>query len=46
MAAFVKLISAAEDEYLPSGPPMSPLTASFRDVCQFSPLYYSRTAWA
>lgn len=29
MAAFVKLISAAEDEYLPSGPPMSPLTASF-----------------
>jgi hypothetical protein len=26
---FVKIISQAEDEYLPSGPPMSPLTASF-----------------
>ena len=27
MARFAKLISKAEDEYLPSGPPMSPLTA-------------------
>jgi hypothetical protein len=29
MARFVKLISKAEEEYQPSGPPMSPLTASF-----------------
>ena len=29
MDRFVKLISKAEDEYLPSGPPMSPLTTSF-----------------
>ena len=29
MARFVKIISAAEDEYMPSGPPMSPLTNSF-----------------
>ena len=29
MDRFVKLISKAEDEYLPSGPPMSPLTPSF-----------------
>ncbi len=29
MSRFVKIISQAEDEYLPSGPPMSPLTASF-----------------
>ena len=29
MARFVKLISNAEEEYMPSGPPMSPLTASF-----------------
>jgi len=29
MARFAKLISKAEDEYLPSGPPMSPLTVSF-----------------
>jgi len=29
MARFVKLISKAEEEYMPSGPPMSPLTASF-----------------
>jgi len=26
---FVKLISKAEEEYMPSGPPMSPLTTSF-----------------
>ncbi|MCP4042752.1 MAG: hypothetical protein GY731_12485, partial [Gammaproteobacteria bacterium] len=29
MARFAKLLSKAEDEYLPSGPPMSPLTPSF-----------------
>jgi hypothetical protein len=29
MTRFAKLISEAEEEYLPSGPPMSPLTASF-----------------
>ena len=29
MERFIKLISKAEDEYLPSGPPMSPLTRSF-----------------
>ena len=29
MARFTKLISGAEDEYLPSGPPMSPLTTSY-----------------
>ena len=28
MARFVKIISKAEDEYMPSGPPMSPLTRS------------------
>lgn len=39
MAPFVKIISEAEDLYMPSGPPMSPLTASyftcwaFFDVC-------------
>jgi hypothetical protein len=26
---FVKLLSSAQDEYLPGGPPMSPLTQSF-----------------
>ena len=29
MDRFVKLIAKAEDEYMPSGPPMSPLTPSF-----------------
>ncbi len=29
MARFVKIISEAEDEYMPSGPPMSPLTTSY-----------------
>jgi hypothetical protein len=29
MDRFVKLIAKAEDEYMPSGPPMSPLTTSF-----------------
>ncbi len=29
MARFVNIISMAEDEYMPSGPPMSPLTTSF-----------------
>jgi hypothetical protein len=29
MKAFYKLIAKAEDEYLPSGPPMSPLTPSY-----------------
>ena len=29
MERFARLISKAEDEYMPSGPPMSPLTASF-----------------
>lgn len=29
MDRFVRLISKAEEEYMPSGPPMSPLTASF-----------------
>jgi hypothetical protein len=29
MDRFVKLISKAEEEYMPSGPPMSPLTTSF-----------------
>lgn len=29
MARFAKLLSKAEDEYMPSGPPMSPLTPSF-----------------
>jgi hypothetical protein len=29
MKAFVKLIGSAEDEYMPSGPPMSPMTTSF-----------------
>jgi hypothetical protein len=29
MGRFVKLIGKAEDEYMPSGPPMSPLTTSF-----------------
>ncbi|MBD3337454.1 MAG: hypothetical protein GF355_18220 [Candidatus Eisenbacteria bacterium] len=29
MERFVKLISKAEEEYMPSGPPMSPLTTSF-----------------
>jgi hypothetical protein len=29
MKAFVKLVGAAEDEYMPSWPPMSPVTTSF-----------------
>ena len=29
MDRFVKLLSKAEEEYMPSGPPMSPLTTSF-----------------
>ena len=29
MSRFVDLVGKAEDEYLPSGPPMSPLTASY-----------------
>lgn len=29
MARFVNIISTAEDEYMPCGPPMSPLTTSF-----------------
>jgi len=29
MEQFVRLVSKAEDEYMPSGPPISPLTASF-----------------
>ncbi len=29
MRRWVDLVSAAEDEYMPSGPPMSPLTASY-----------------
>ncbi len=29
MDRFVKILSKAEDEYMPSGPPMSPLTTSF-----------------
>ena len=29
MERFAKLIGKAEDDYMPSGPPMSPLTASF-----------------
>ena len=29
MDCFAKLIAKAEDEYMPSGPPMSPLTTSF-----------------
>ena len=29
MDRFVKLLGKAEDEYMPSGPPMSPLTTSF-----------------
>jgi hypothetical protein len=29
MKKYAKIVGAAEDEYMPSGPPMSPLTASF-----------------
>lgn len=29
MAPFVEILSKAEDSYMPSGPPMSPLTASY-----------------
>jgi hypothetical protein len=29
MSPFVKLISRAEDKYMPGGPPLSPLTTSF-----------------
>jgi hypothetical protein len=29
MRAFVKLVGSAEDEYMPSWPPMSPVTKSF-----------------
>lgn len=29
MKAYARIVGAAEEEYMPSGPPMSPLTASF-----------------
>jgi len=35
LAPLVKLLSKAEDEYLPSGPPMSPLTRSFFSCWSF-----------
>ncbi len=42
MKAFAKLAGAAEDEYLPSGPPMSPLTPSYFTCWAFYDLRFGR----
>ncbi len=40
MKKFAKIVSKAEDEYLPSGPPMSPLTVSFFSTWAFYDLRF------
>ncbi len=43
MRKFVKLVAKAEDEYLPSGPPMSPLTGSYFTCWAFFDLQFDST---
>jgi hypothetical protein len=43
MKMYAKIVGAAEDEYLPSGPPMSPLTASFFTTWAFYDLRFDGT---
>src|SRR5262249_15090914 len=40
MKKYVKVVGVAEDEYMPSGPPMSPLTASFFTTWAFYDLRF------
>ncbi len=40
MKKYARLVSKAEDEYLPSGPPMSPLTGSFFTTWAFYDLQF------
>src|ERR1019366_1272538 len=43
MKAFAKIYTNAEDEYMPSGPPMSPLTTSFFTAWAFYDLRFDGT---
>jgi len=43
MKAFTKVVGAAEKEYMPSGPPMSPLTGSFFTTWAFYDLRFDGT---
>ena len=43
MKKYAKIVGAAEDEYMPSGPPMSPLTASFFTTWAFYDLRFDGT---
>ena len=43
MKRYAKLVGAAEEEYMPSGPPMSPLTASFFTTWAFYDLRFDGT---
>lgn len=43
MKKFAKIVAKAEDEYLPSGPPMSPLTTSFFTSWAFYDLQFDGT---
>src|SRR4051794_5345435 len=42
MKAYAELAGAAEDEYMPSGPPMSPLTPSYFTCWAFYDLQFGR----
>jgi hypothetical protein len=43
MKKYTKIVGAAEEEYMPSGPPMSPLTASFFTTWAFYDLRFDGT---
>jgi hypothetical protein len=43
MKKYAKIVGAAEEEYMPSGPPMSPLTASFFTTWAFYDLRFDGT---
>jgi hypothetical protein len=43
LKAYAKIVGAAEEEYMPSGPPMSPLTASFFTTWAFYDLRFDGT---
>lgn len=43
MRKFVKIVATSEDEYLPSGPPMSPLTSSYFTCWAFFDLQFDGT---
>ncbi len=43
MKKYAKVVGAAEEEYMPSGPPMSPLTASFFTTWAFYDLRFDGT---